>query len=914
MNDNFTNNMNSDDENIARKLSEVAEKTHVNAHFASELEERLRNTHPPKMSWPASIFGKISPTLRWVALMILLALVLSWSIKSLIPVPQPATDNTPVVTHTSAPTPGGTSINDPTPTPGTDNSNGYDWRGAKLYLVEPLPQSPEKAHVYLLNKDEPSTTDQVWALADRFGIQGELYSIPGFVYGTTDYMVSNGKQSLQVHSDQYFNYIADMAKNNRAFPQPLNENAETIIHEFLLAHGFDFPFRVFASDSAGGYAVEPLAPDSIPMGYESFSQPVMRVVLDENGQVLTINAVLMDYGSNPVGEYGIITAEEAFQRLLDDSNQAGKTEFFHSAIKYPQEWYREYPDNETVTIYGTVSSNTAVAPNQPPLILIDGVRAIGNTTGMEALDAFAFVEAKGQYLVENGIRKFQVDSWATNIELVYISGTLRHDGDQIVLTASEAGTDQQAPLVGPGKQYPLIDPPADLPLDNKPDSQLNVQAVLVDRKLFWTYIQLLEIASGGGGGGGGAGFYKLNLSGKPVPFPTATPQPNVNQGSVDYVIKDGDTLYAVAEAYGTTPEKIIEANSWLNGGVLMTGKTLIIPNAQQSGNNPLIREYTVKDGDTCGVIATNFGVSIRSLIDLNQLSAECFISVGQSIKIPQPVATLLPLSPEVTKESVPQNAQDLRGFLSIAVHKKADGSKSKEYSLWVNKDNMIYSYQLNGLRLAELDAYNGLPILVSGIINDDILVVDSYNVPYPNLKFQIAKGTQRLEELSGQTVVIFTTEDGRSFVEFMGFTEQPTNSFIGNQGDRIQQEILIIPDETFAGMPVARIFQSSVVEERAPDLQVQANQIISIDDSANPEGPIEFTPPNLTIDKVELTYFVSNPYYQMNDPNYNQRSPYIQPVWHFHGRYADGSEFDVVVQALKQEFLLPELAPGLSPG
>ena len=85
------------------------------------------------------------------------------------------------------------------------------------------------------------------------------------------------------------------------------------------------------------------------------------------------------------------------------------------------------------------------------------------------------------------------------------------------------------------------------------------------------------------------------------------------------------------------------------------------------------------------------------------------------------------------------------------------------------------------------------------------------------------------------------------------------------------------------------------------------------DEAANPEVP-DTTPPNLTIDQVELVYFVSNPYYQVNDPNYSQRSPYLQPAWHFIGRYDDGTEFDILIQALKQEFLLPELAPGLSPG
>jgi hypothetical protein len=65
---------------------------------------------------------------------------------------------------------------------------------------------------------------------------------------------------------------------------------------------------------------------------------------------------------------------------------------------------------------------------------------------------------------------------------------------------------------------------------------------------------------------------------------------------------------------------------------------------------------------------------------------------------------------------------------------------------------------------------------------------------------------------------------------------------------------------------------------------------------------------------VELVYFASNPYYQVNDPNYNQRSPYIQPVWHFHGRYDDGTEFDALIQALKEEFLYPELVPNAGMG
>jgi hypothetical protein len=157
--------------------------------------------------------------------------------------------------------------------------------------------------------------------------------------------------------------------------------------------------------------------------------------------------------------------------------------------------------------------------------------------------------------------------------------------------------------------------------------------------------------------------------------------------------------------------------------------------------------------------------------------------------------------------------------------------------------------------------------------------------------------------------------DRHSFNEEFNWTATAVNnipnttSATGYQGDLIQQEILVIPDETFGGLPVAHIYQSSIIQEGAPDMQIQGNRIYTYNEPDNPMLSPDYTPPNLTITQVELVYYVSNPYYQVNDPNYNQRSPYIQPAWHFRGRYDDGSGFDVLIQALKQEFLLPELAP-----
>ena len=55
-------------------------------------------------------------------------------------------------------------------------------------------------------------------------------------------------------------------------------------------------------------------------------------------------------------------------------------------------------------------------------------------------------------------------------------------------------------------------------------------------------------------------------------------------------------------------------------------------------------EYTVASGDTCGGIAVTFGVSVQSLIILNNLPAACNnLSIGQKLKVPYPTATPAPL-------------------------------------------------------------------------------------------------------------------------------------------------------------------------------------------------------------------------------------------------------------------------------
>jgi len=67
-------------------------------------------------------------------------------------------------------------------------------------------------------------------------------------------------------------------------------------------------------------------------------------------------------------------------------------------------------------------------------------------------------------------------------------------------------------------------------------------------------------------------------------------------------------------------------------------------------------EYTVRSGETCGVISATFRVSVQSIIVLNQLSSECFVSVGQKLQIPYPTSTPAPPPTAIPNEAT-QTAQ-----------------------------------------------------------------------------------------------------------------------------------------------------------------------------------------------------------------------------------------------------------------
>src|ERR1043166_4570189 len=89
-------------------------------------------------------------------------------------------------------------------------------------------------------------------------------------------------------------------------------------------------------------------------------------------------------------------------------------------------------------------------------------------------------------------------------------------------------------------------------------------------------------------------------------------------------------------------EPTLEGTATSTGTITPTVTDTLAPTAIPTETPLPPFDYKVRNGDTCGVIAAQFSVSVQSIIVQNQLSAQCFVSVGQTLKIPYPTATPKP--------------------------------------------------------------------------------------------------------------------------------------------------------------------------------------------------------------------------------------------------------------------------------
>ena len=111
-------------------------------------------------------------------------------------------------------------------------------------------------------------------------------------------------------------------------------------------------------------------------------------------------------------------------------------------------------------------------------------------------------------------------------------------------------------------------------------------------------------------------------------LPGTTEENTVNT----YTVKKGDTLYGIASKYNLTADELKKLNN-LTSNTLSIGQTLKIRKSESDFITEDYDFYTVKEGDTLFSIANKYNTTSDKIKSLNNLTSDT-LSIGQLIKIP----------------------------------------------------------------------------------------------------------------------------------------------------------------------------------------------------------------------------------------------------------------------------------------
>lgn len=94
-----------------------------------------------------------------------------------------------------------------------------------------------------------------------------------------------------------------------------------------------------------------------------------------------------------------------------------------------------------------------------------------------------------------------------------------------------------------------------------------------------------------------------------------------------HVVEQGDSLYAIANRYGTNSQAITETNELDNPDQLVVGQALVIPIIGQF--------YFVQPGDSLYTIAQKFNLDYMQLANINNIDPDQPLSIGFRLYIPE---------------------------------------------------------------------------------------------------------------------------------------------------------------------------------------------------------------------------------------------------------------------------------------
>ncbi|MFN3786050.1 MAG: LysM peptidoglycan-binding domain-containing protein, partial [Thiothrix sp.] len=130
-----------------------------------------------------------------------------------------------------------------------------------------------------------------------------------------------------------------------------------------------------------------------------------------------------------------------------------------------------------------------------------------------------------------------------------------------------------------------------------------------------------------------------NDTASPDTQPTEIKTANALQSGV-YEVNAGEGLFGIARSLGVAPQVLIDSNQLTPPYTLRKGQVLQLSskmrNAQAADNTKTTTQtdqYLVRVGDTLYAVSRQTGISVKELITLNQLDAPFALNAGQTLRL-----------------------------------------------------------------------------------------------------------------------------------------------------------------------------------------------------------------------------------------------------------------------------------------
>lgn len=212
-------------------------------------------------------------------------------------------------------------------------------------------------------------------------------------------------------------------------------------------------------------------------------------------------------------------------------------------------------------------------------------------------------------------------------------------------------------------------------------------------------------------------------------------------GMTIHVVQRGETLFRIAQRYGTTVEDLAQLNGIQNPAVLAVGQRLLVPSAPVTPEEASIgvpTSYTLQFGDTLFKLAVTFGTTEAAIAARNYITNPRQMYIGQRI-------------------ALQEGAEDATGIKRGWIHRVARGETlyhiAARYSTSADLIRLV-----NRLRRADM-LYSGQPLVIPA----DETGLPLTDLPLPLARFEMTPAEQ------GRTSAlrIVTLQPTRLEVRFM---------------------------------------------------------------------------------------------------------------------------------------------------